>query len=149
MKTPYFVLTPDRHAQALNVVGTQVTVLASNAATQSYGITLQRGDEGTGPPPHSHDWDEAFYVLSGEIRFVCNGQAHTCLAGTLVHIPGGTVHGFQYGKGGGQMLEITGENARAAQMFSAVDQASLAGPPDIPKLLQVLAQNGVTVADPP
>ena len=148
MKTPFFVLTPDRHARPLNVVGTQVTVLASNAATQSYGITLQRGDEGTGPPPHSHDWDEAFYVLNGEIRFVCDGQAHVCRPGTLVHIPRGTVHGFQYRKGGGQMLEITGENARAAQMFAAVDQASPTGSPDIPRLLQVLEQNGVTVAGP-
>ena len=148
MRAPYFVLTPDRHARALNVVGTQVTVLASNAVTQSYGITLQRGNEGTGPPPHSHDWDEAFYVLSGEIQFLCDGQAHVCLPGTLVHIPRGTVHGFQYGKGGGQMLEITGENAWAAQMFAAVDQAIPLGPPDIPKLLQVLEQNGVTVAGP-
>jgi quercetin dioxygenase-like cupin family protein len=111
----HFVLAPDRRARPLNVVGTQVTVLASNAATQSYGITLQRGDEGTGPPPHSHDWDEAFYVLSGEIQFLCDRQAHVCLPGTLVHIPRGTVHGFQYGKGGGQMLEITGENAWGRQ----------------------------------
>ena len=124
-------------------------MLASNAVTQSYGITLQRGDEGTGPPPHSHDWDEAFYVLSGEIQFLCDGQAHVCLPGTLADIPRGTVHGFQYGKGGGQMLEITGENAWAAQMFAAVDQAIPLGPPDIPKLLQVLEQNGVnTVAGP-
>jgi quercetin dioxygenase-like cupin family protein len=148
MKTPYFVLTPDRRPRALNVVGTHVTVLAANAVTQSYGITLQRGDEGTGPPPHKHDWDEAFYVLGGEIQFLCDGQAHVCLPGTFVHIPRGTVHGFQYGKGGGQMLEITGENARAAQMFAAVDQANPSGSPDIPKLLQVLEQNGVTVAGP-
>lgn len=146
MKSRCLVLTPDQHARSLNVVGTQVTVLASNAMTQSYGITLQRGDEGTGPPPHSHDWDEAFYVLSGEIRFLCDGETHVCLPGTLVHIPRGTVHGFQYGKGGGQMLEVTGENARAAQMFAAVDQVSLPETPDIPKLLQVLEQNGVTVA---
>ena len=46
------------------------------------------------------------------------------------------------------MLEITGENAWAAQMFAAVDQAIPLGPPDIPKLLQVLEQNGVTVAGP-
>jgi hypothetical protein len=35
----------DQHEPVLNVVGTQVTVLASNAATQSYGITLQQGEE--------------------------------------------------------------------------------------------------------
>lgn len=49
------VLRPDQHEPALNVIGTQVTVLASNAATQSYGITLQQGNEKTGPPPHGHD----------------------------------------------------------------------------------------------
>jgi hypothetical protein len=87
-------------------------------------------------------------VLSGEIQFVCDGEVHVCQPGTLVHIPRGTVHGFQYGKGGGQMLEITGQNALAAEMFTAVDKAIPPGPPDIPKLLKVLGQNGVTVAGP-
>ena len=146
MSIRHFVLRPDQHERALNVVGTQVTVLASNAATQSYGITLQQGEEGTGPPPHSHDWDEAFYVLKGEIHFLCDGKAHACNVGTLVHIPRGTVHGFSYGSGGGQMLEITGSGALAAQMFKAVDNEIPVGPPDIPKLLDVLKRNGVTVA---
>jgi quercetin dioxygenase-like cupin family protein len=141
-----FVLRPDQHEAALNVVGTQVTVLASNEATQSYGITLQRGEEGTGPPPHSHDWDEAFYVLKGEVHFVCDGDAYACGAGTLVHVPRGTVHAFSYGRGGGQMLEITGAGALAAQMFTAVDKEIPVGPPDVPKLLDVLKRNGVNVA---
>lgn len=142
----HFVLRPDQHEPALNVVGTKVTVLASNAATQSYGITLQQGEEGTGPPPHSHDWDEAFYVLKGEVHFLCDGKAYACSVGTLVHIPRGTVHGFRYGSGGGQMLEITGVGALAAQMFMAVDSEVPPGAPDIPKLLDVLKRNGVTVA---
>ena len=146
MSIRHFVLRPDQHERALNVVGTQVTVLASNAATQSYGITLQQGEEGTGPPPHSHDWDEAFYVLKGEIHLLCDGKAHACNVGTLVHIPRRTVHGFSYGSGGGQMLEITGSGALAAQMFKAVDNEIPVGPPDIPKLLDVLKRSGVTVA---
>jgi len=145
MKTPYFVLAPEGHASPLNVVGTQVTVLASNAETQSFGITLQRGDEGTGPPPHRHDWDESFYVLEGQVEFLCEGQGHTCLPGTLVHVTRGTLHGFQYGPGGGRMLEITGQDALAAQMFTAVHNEIAPGPPDIPKLLAVLERNGVTV----
>ena len=146
MNVQTLVLKPDQHEPALNVVGTQVTVLASNAATQSYGITLQQGEEGTGPPPHSHDWDEAFYVLKGEIHFLCEGKAYACDAGTLVHVPRGTVHGFSYGSGGGQMLEITGPGALAAQMFKAVDNEIPTGPPDLPKLLDVLRRNGVVVA---
>ena len=146
MKVQSFVLKPNQREQPLNVVGTQVTVLASNAATQSYGVTFQQGDEGTGPPPHSHDWDESFYVLNGEIEFLCDGKSHKCIPGTLVHVPRGTVHGFRYGKGGGQMLEITGQGALAAQMFTAVDNEIPADSQDIPKLLDVLKRNGVTVA---
>lgn len=146
MKNQHSVLTPERHAPALNVVGTQVTVLVANSATQSYGITLQQGEEGTGPPPHSHDWEESFYVLKGKIEFLCDEQTYVCVQGTLVNVPRGTVHGFRYGAGGGQMLEITGQGALAAQMFTAVDNAIPAGPLDIPKLLEVLRSNGVTVA---
>ncbi|WP_428675370.1 cupin domain-containing protein [Reyranella sp.] len=147
-KASHFIIAPDRRARPLNVVGTQVTVLASNDTTKSYGITLQQGDEGTGPPPHSHDWDEAFYVLKGAIRFHCAGEVHECAPGTLVHIPRGTVHEFHYGPGGGQMLEITGEKTLAAQMFAAVDAAIPSGPTDVSALLQVLAANGVSVAKP-
>ena len=146
MAIQHFVLKPDQYAPALNVLGTQVTILASNAATHSYGMTLQQGDEGTGPPPHSHDWDESFYVLKGEIQFLCAGQVHLCAPGSLVHVPRGTVHGFRYGRGGGQMLEITGQGSLAAQMFTAIHNEIPAGPPDVPKVLEVLTRNGVTVA---
>lgn len=140
-----FVLMPEQRDRALNVLGTQVTVLASNGTTQSYGITLQQGDEGTGPPPHCHDWDESFYVLKGQIEFVCDGQTVTCTPGTLVHVPRGTVRGFRYGGGGGQMLEITGQGALATQMFTAVDREIPVGQPDVSKVLEVLGRNGVTV----
>jgi quercetin dioxygenase-like cupin family protein len=145
MKVEHFVLKPEQREPALSVLGTQVSILASNAATQSYGITLQQGDEGTGPPPHSHDWDESFYVLKGRIDFLCGGKSYSCAPGTLVHVPRNTVHGFTYGEDGGQMLEITGQGALAAQMFTAFDNEIPPGPPDIPKVLDVFRRNGVSV----
>jgi hypothetical protein len=45
MSVEPFVLRLDQYEPALNVVGIQVTVLTSNAATQNYGITLQQGEE--------------------------------------------------------------------------------------------------------
>jgi len=139
-----FIVTPEDHATALDVLGTKVTVLASNAATQGYEITLQQGDEGTGPPPHSHDWDESFYILKGRVEFTCAGQTSMCTAGTLVHVPGGTVHAFSYGAGGGEMLELTGQGGLAAQAFTAVSTEIPPGPPDIAKAVKVFAQNGIT-----
>ena len=146
MKSQPFVVTPEDYGTALNVLGTQVTVLASNAATRAYEITLQQGDEGTGPPSHSHDWDESFYVLKGKIEFTCAGKTLMCMPGTLVHVPAGTVHGFRYGPGGGEMLELTGQGGFATQMFTAVSREIPPGSSDTTKVLQVLKQNGVNVA---
>jgi len=145
MKPRYFVLPPERQSRALDVVGTKVAVLASQETTHGYGVTLQWGEEGMGPPPHHHDWDEAFYVLEGEIEFVCDGETHVCAPGTLVHVPAGTSHGFHYRAGGGRMLEFTGQGTRSAEMFADVDRSMPPGPPDIPLLLAVLARNGVMV----
>lgn len=145
MKAEPFVVTPDAYAPALDVLDTKITVLASKAATQSYEITLQRGDEGTGPPPHSHAWDEAFYVTKGSVEFIYGGKTATCLPGTLVHVPAGTVHGFRYGAGGGEMLEITGQGGRATQTFTAVSEEVGPGASEA-EVREVLGRNGVVVA---
>ena len=67
--------------------------------------------------------------------------------GTLVHLPAGTVHGFRYGAGGGEMLEITGQGSLASKMFTAIDEEIPPGPPDIREIVEVLKRNGVTVAE--
>ena len=146
MKAQPFVVTPKDYDPALNVLGTRVTVLASNAATQAYEITLQQGDEGMGPPPHSHNWDESFYILKGTVEVICAGKTIVGVPGTLVHVPGGTVHSFRYGADGGEMLEFTGQGGFATQMFTALSKKFPSGAPEIPKLMEVMKQNGVTVA---
>jgi quercetin dioxygenase-like cupin family protein len=141
-----FVLTPNDYQPPLNVLGIRVTVLATNVATQSYEVTLQQGDEGMGPPPHSHRWDESFYVLKGSVEFTCAAETAICGPGTLVHVPAHTVHAFRFGEHGGEMLEMSGQGGLATQMFTAVNDEIPAGPPDISKVVRVLKQNGVTVS---
>lgn len=50
MSSKPFILKPADRKPALAVVGTQVTVLASGSDIQDQQITVQLGDEGTGPP---------------------------------------------------------------------------------------------------
>jgi quercetin dioxygenase-like cupin family protein len=145
MKPQPFVVTPMDYDPPLNVLGIKLTVLASNKATQAYEITRQQGEKGMGPPPHSHDWDESFYIVSGEVEFTCAGKTTVCPAGTLVHVPAGTVHSFRYLADGCDVLEFTGQGGMATKMFTAVSRESSGGSPEIPKLVEVLAQNGVTV----
>lgn len=144
MKRTAEIISPEDHGEELTVIGASVTVLLSNATTGSHEITLQSGEEGKGPPPHSHEWDESFFVLEGSIQFFCNGESITCPKGTLVHIPGGTVHGFSYGKGGGKMLEIAGKGGNATRLFEDLHKQVPPGPPDIDKVLKIFDTHGVT-----
>ena len=77
MKAQPFVVTPKDYDPALNVLGIKVTVLASNTVTQAYEITRQQGEAGIGPPSHSHNWDESFYVVAGEVEFTCSWPSLT------------------------------------------------------------------------
>ncbi len=139
------ILKPETYQPALNVGGFDVTVLASKQDTLGQEFTYQVGEKGMGPPPHSHDWDESFFVVKGSVEFSCDGKTELCSAGTLVFVPGGTLHSFQYGPDGGEMLEITGTGSRAAQMFIAIDAESSPGAPDFKKITEVMRANGVTV----
>jgi len=145
MKTETFIVTPKTSAEALNVLGVEITVLATNVQTQGYEITLQRGGEGMGPPPHHHPWDESFYVLAGSVEFTVGGKTVHCEKGTLVHIPAGTVHGFAFGAGGGEMFEVTGAGGAATRMFTDLAKRIPPGPPDLGLVVTALSDNGVTV----
>jgi quercetin dioxygenase-like cupin family protein len=45
-----------------------------------------------GPPLHIHAFDEAFYVLEGELTFQVGDELTTASAGELAFAPGGTPH---------------------------------------------------------
>jgi quercetin dioxygenase-like cupin family protein len=140
-----FVIEPKDYAPALNIVGEHVTVLASGVATEGYEIFLQRGPEGSGPPPHSHPWDESFFVIKGQIDFGIGAESTTASPGTLVHLPAGTMHWFRFGSGGGEMLSMT-SRLGASKMFA--DLAGEVAPvnPDLGKLAEVCARHGLKVA---
>ena len=142
-----FVVMPDKASQALDVVGEKITVLASSAQTGGYEIFRQVGGEGSGPPPHFHDWDESFYVVKGEIAFGIGAEELVAGPGTLVHLPAGTTHWFRFGAGGGEMISMTSREG-ASHLFANIDREVPPGPPDIEKLVRVAGENGVTIALP-
>jgi quercetin dioxygenase-like cupin family protein len=140
-----FTISPENRPRSLNVVGEHVTVLASKEATNSYEVFFQEGPEGSGPPPHSHPWDETFYVIRGDIDFGADGKSMTAGPGTLVHLPAETVHWFRFGKGGGEMLSMAGEGSWASTLFTEIDAEIPPGPPDAEKLQKIATRNGVRV----
>jgi quercetin dioxygenase-like cupin family protein len=146
MHTP-FVVTPEAAPRALNVVGEQITVLASGSQTGSYEVFRQVGPEGSGPPPHNHPWDESFYVIKGNIAFGVGAEEMIAAPGTLVHLPAGTTHWFRFTAGGGEMLSMTSREG-ASHMFTDFDREIAPGAPDFARLIELGTQHGLKVPMP-
>ena len=133
--------------RSLNIVGEHLKILASGAQTGSYEIFHQAGPEGSGPPPHSHPWDEAFYVIKGDIDFGVGDKTLVAKPGTLVHLPAGTVHWFRFQAGGGEMLSVTSREG-ASHMFTDFDREIAPDKPDLGKLVELAGAYGATIAVP-
>jgi len=142
-----FIVTPQDYASTLNIVGEHVTVLASGEATEGYEIFLQRGPEASGPPPHTHPWDESFFVIKGQIDFGIGPESTTASPGTLVHLPAGTVHWFRFGPGGGEMVSMT-SRLGASKMFADIAREVEPANPDLEKLAEVGGRHGLKVPGP-
>jgi quercetin dioxygenase-like cupin family protein len=138
------VMHENQRPAALKVVGEEITVLAPGSTTGSYEIFRQAGPEGSGPPPHNHGWDEAFYVTAGEIVFGLEGQDDVVArAGTFVHVPGGTTHFFRFGAGGGEMISMV-SRAGASAFFTEVAREVSPVDPDLGALIGIAQTHGLT-----
>jgi len=144
MKTQPIIVSEQEYALPLDIVGEHVTVLASGEKTGTYEIFHQQGPEGSGPPPHSHPWDEAFFILKGDVEFGIGEETMWGAPGTLVHIPAETLHWFRFGKGGAVMMSITSQLG-ASKMFADFAREISPTNPDIGKLVELASLHGCTV----
>lgn len=142
--SPFFVRASD-YAAPLNVVGEHITVLASGRRTGGYEVFIQQGPEGSGPIPHSHPWDESFFVIRGKVDFsLCDDPASTASVGTLVHVPAGAKHWFRWRQGGGAMLSITSHTGASA-LFGDIDAQIAPDQPNVQSLMAIATRHGLAV----
>ncbi len=72
------------------------TVLANSEQTGgSYSLIEELCPQRSGPPPHTHEQDEVFYVLEGEITLLAGPEKLTAKSGSLAYIPAHCVHSFR------------------------------------------------------
>lgn len=92
MRTVHVLQSPPA---SVNVVGEKITVLAGGDLSKPFEMHIQEGIQGGGPPPHFHPWDEAFYVVDGQVEVTVEGTSTTVSAGGYVHIPAGAIHAYR------------------------------------------------------
>ena len=75
----------------LNVLGMPLTMLCEAKETNgNWSLFEEQVPLGMGPPPHRHDWDEAYYILEGQVNFVIDGESVTSSPGDFNYLPRGT-----------------------------------------------------------
>ena len=80
----------------LSLVGDSYTVLVSGNQTQGrYCLIDMLVPDGSGPPPHRHDFEEMFTLLEGEVQFTFRGQTVNVPQGATVNIPANAPHQFR------------------------------------------------------
>ena len=140
------VVQPEDRGDPLQVVASdKIWTLATKEATNGYEIFFQDGLAGSGPRSHSHDWDEAFFVIDGDLTFKIDGEEMKAKPGTFVHIPAGTLHEFKFGENGAKMISITGAGSNASSLFTELAAENAKESPKQKNLIEIIARNGMHI----
>jgi quercetin dioxygenase-like cupin family protein len=126
------------------VLGESLRPLLTNAMGSSIEIFDTSGPAGGGPPPHEHPWEEIYVVLAGELEVTVDGASHVLQPGGVAHVPGGTVHGYR-NVTECHFLTIVSKGS-AARFFAQVADEVEMDPPDLPGIIRVAGEHGVTFA---
>ncbi len=124
------------------VLGETLRPMLTNAMGSSIEIFDTKGVPGGGPPPHTHQWEEIYVVLSGEMDVVVDGETTRLRPGGYAHVPANTPHGYTTIDETHFLTIVTKGNA--AKFFKQVANEVEMNPPDIQGVLRVGAEHGIT-----
>ena len=128
--------------EKMTVLGAEVRFLCPAQVTgKAWSLLEAVLPMDAGPPPHEHPWDEAYYVVEGEIRFTLGDEVHLVKAGDFIYAPGGTVHGFQGTSRSPARLLVFDQPGHAEQFFRDVDREVKDIPADLRKVPEIGARH--------
>src|SRR5262245_11531152 len=126
------------------------TILRATAqqTNGAFGLVEQVMPQGFASPYHTHRLeDEAFYVVDGEMAFVCDGKWTTARAGTYVFGPRNIPHGFKVlGDAPARMLLLCAPGGFDQFVVEMSEPAP--GPPDMAKLMRLAAKYSIDILGP-
>lgn len=123
------------------IAGGNVITVKVGPALGSVGISVFESLVGPGGVfLHLHrEYEEAFYVLAGEIEFHLGNQTHIGRVGASAYVPVGVVHGFARRGSEAARLLVVHSPARALTMVEELSQVMNLGDPA--KVISVLAKH--------
>jgi quercetin dioxygenase-like cupin family protein len=129
---------------ALNVLGMPLTMLCEARETGgAWSLFEEEVPMGMGPPPHRHDWDEAYYILDGEVEFEIDGQPVRSTAGDFNYLPRNTVHGFKGVSAAPARVLIFAAPAHGSEFFQEINSEVRSIPGDLDKIPRIGERHGI------
>jgi quercetin dioxygenase-like cupin family protein len=112
---------------------------AADATGNAFGLVETSIPPGHSTPLHVHrEEDEAFYVLSGSVDFVCGDERSRSTAGAFVYLPRDIPHSF---------IGVGDEPARVLVLVVPAGLEEAFADPD--RFEEVMQRRGVEVVGPP
>jgi uncharacterized protein (TIGR02246 family) len=142
-----------RHEVDFQFFGSPTVLHATGEATDGRFCLMEQATmpPGLASPYHTHhNEDEAFYVLEGDVRFVCDGKWLHAGPGTWVFGPREIPHGFKVvGSRPARMLLMcapAGFEKFVLELCAPVD--AVPAPPEMTKLMAAAARFNVDILGP-
>ena len=128
----------------LYVLGMPLTMLCEASETGgNWSLFEEEVPLGMGPPAHRHDWDEAYYILDGEIEFRIEGEAVRSRRGDFNYLPRGTIHGFKGASGTPARVLIFASPAHGSEFFQEISEQVRTAPEDLAKIPAIGRRHGI------
>ena len=129
---------------ALNVLDMPLRMLCEARETGgAWSLFEEDVPLGKGPPPHRHDWDEAYYILDGEIDFEIDGELVRSCAGDFNYLPRNTVHGFKGASASTARVLIFAAPAHGSEFFQEINAEIRKLPDDLAKIPDIGERHGI------
>ena len=134
----------------LNVLGMPLRFLCDAKDTEeAWSLMEEEIPTGLGPPPHRHDWDEAYYVIEGALDFEIDGKAVRVERGDFAYLPRNTVHAFKGASPSPARVLIFAVPAHSSAFFLDVNREVRKVPDDLAKVPAIGKRHGIEFMPPP
>jgi mannose-6-phosphate isomerase-like protein (cupin superfamily) len=128
----------------LDIFGMPLTMLCESGETRgAWSLFEEEVPLGMGPPPHRHDWDEAYYILEGEVDFEVDGEVVSSAKGDFNYLPRNTVHGFKGASASPARVLIFAAPAHGSEFFHELNDQVRSLPEDGAKIPVIGERHGI------
>lgn len=135
--------------EPLNVLGMPLRFLCDSRETGgAWSLFDEEVPQGKGPPPHRHDWDEAYFILDGEVDFEIDGQPVKSKAGDFNYLPRNTVHAFKGASSSPARVLIFAAPGHSSEFFEELNSEVRTLPDDLAKVPEIGLRHGIEFMPP-